>query len=377
MEQRRIKISDIVIGQPLPWDVYDAGSHLLLRKGHIIDRIQQVEVLMERGLFVEAKNAQKKDPVQTVPKERPSALRLINLVYKRLERLLLNVNTEADVQAKIFEVAKAIAFAVDINSDVALACILLNQSVGNYPVRHCIDTAVVSLLIARALKTAPEETLALTAAALTMNIGMLAHQNRLNSVQGVLSEQDASIIRNHPQQGLAILRQAGISNETWLSYVLMHHENEDGSGYPFGKKGDEIPVNAKILSLADRYCARVSARNYRKSLLPNAALRDILLMEKNNISPVYATMFIRELGTYPTGSFVRLENGEVGVVTGKGSTTTAPLVHALIGPRGAPLSFPIKRDTSKQLFSIREVLSEDQANIRFSMQQIWGDEASL
>jgi HD-GYP domain-containing protein (c-di-GMP phosphodiesterase class II) len=377
MEQRRIKVSDVTIGQPLPWDVYDSENQLLLRKGHVVERVQQVEALMIRGLFVDTKISPRKDPVQAAPKERPSVVRLISLAHKRLERLLFNVSNEADAQAKILEVAQAIAFAADLNSDIALACILHNQTAGSYPVRHCIDTAVVSLLIARSLKKTPDEIKALIGAALTMNVGMLKQQDRLHDIQGPLSEQDTSFIRNHPQQSVTVLRAAGIDNEDWLSYVLMHHENEDGSGYPLGKKGADIPLNAKILSLADRYCARVSERNYRKSLLPNAALRDILVGEKDTMDPMLATIFIKELGVYPTGTFVRLENGEVGVVTGKGSKTISPIVHALIGPRGAPLSFPIKRDTSKQLFSIREVLTEDQANVRFSMQQVWGNEASL
>jgi HD-GYP domain-containing protein (c-di-GMP phosphodiesterase class II) len=304
-------------------------------------------------------------------------LRVVNLANKRLERLLFNMAAETEVESKILEVVQALSFAVNINSDIALACILLNQTNGRYPVRHCVDAAIVSLLIARALKISADQTKAMAAAALTMNIGMLRHQERLQEIQGELSEQDAGIIRDHPQQGVVLLQQAGVTNAEWLSYVLMHHENENGSGYPGGKKGGEIPLCAKIISIADRYCARVSTRNYRKSLLPNAALRDILVAEKNNIDPALATAFIRELGTFPTGSFVRLENGEVCVVTGKGSTTTSPIVHALIGPRGVPLTFPIKRDTSKQLCTIREVLSEDQANIRFSMQQVWGDEARL
>lgn len=377
MDQRRIKMSDITIGEPLLWDVYDAGNHLLLRKGHVIEREHQVEALMERGLFVDAKATQKKDVPQPVKRETPSALRLINLAYKRLERVLFNMAGEADAADKILEIVQALTFAININSDVALASILLNQTVGRYPVRHCIDTSIVSILVARALKVSVEQTKAMSAAALTMNIGMLRDQERLQEVQGKLSETDAGVIRNHPQQSARILRQAGVTSEDWLSYVLLHHENEDGTGYPCGKRGNEIPLCAKIILIADRYCARVSIRNYRKSLLPNAALRDILVADKKSIDPALATAFIRELGTFPTGSFVRLENGEVSVVTGKGSATTSPIVHALIGPRGVPLSFPIKRDTSKQLFAIREVLSEEQASIRFSLQQVWGDEASL
>lgn len=371
-------MSDLVLGKPLPWDVYDATGHLLLSRGYIIERANQVESLVERGLFVDAKSMA---PKQAAPpakvQELPSVVRLINLSNKRLERLLFNIAVETDAANKILEVARAIIYATKINSDIALASILLNQEAGNYPVRHCIDTAVVSLLISNALKKSDDEILMITAAALTMNIGMLRQQEMLQSTERALTEAEIKVIKDHPEEGVNLLKAAGVDNEIWLSNVLLHHENEDGSGYPLGKAGKDIPDTVKIISIADRYCARVSGRNYRKALLPNAALRDILLSDKKNIDPVLVTCFIRELGIYPTGTFVRLENGEIGVVTGKGETTTTPVVHALIGPRGAPLSFPIKRETSKQLYSIREVLHEDQAAIRFSMQQLWGDEARL
>ncbi|MGZ3241099.1 MAG: HD-GYP domain-containing protein [Burkholderiaceae bacterium] len=378
MDQHRINMSDIVIGEALPWDVFDAGGHLLLSRGYVVERAHQVEALVERGLFVDAKSIEKKSqPKPAKIQELPSVLRLINLANKRLERLLFNLANEADAKDKILEVAKALVYATKINPDVALACILLNQEAGSYPVRHCVDTALVSLLVATSMKKSPDEILTITAAALTMNVGMLRQQEAMQNSAEPLSEADKKLIHDHPQESVNLLKSVGIDNPDWLSYVLQHHENEDGSGYPSGKSSHDITECAKIISIADRYCARVSGRSYRKSLLPNAALRDILLADKKNIDPALTTCFIRELGIYPTGTFVKLENGEVGVVTGKGDTTTTPIVHALIGPRGAPLSFPIKRDTAKQLFSIREVLDEDKAAMRFSMQQLWGDEAKL
>ena len=378
MEQRRISMSDIVVGKPLPWDVYDSNNKLLLRKGHVVQREQQVEMLVMRGLFVITKGVETASPAAVArPVERPSALRMINLAGKRLERLLYNLHNESELQPKIAEVVTALTCAVKLNSDVALASILLNQDTIAYPVRHGIDTAIVSMLVARVMNRTAEETQAMMAAALTMNVGMLRHHEELHRRETPLSPEEEAVIRGHPEQSVSLLRQAGIDDETVLNYVLLHHENEDGSGYPFGKSDAEIPGNVKIIALADRYCARVSARLYRKAMLPNAALRDILLSEKKNIDPMLAASFIRELGTYPTGTFVRLVNGEVGVVTGRGSTTTTPVVHALVGPRGAPLSFPIRRETHKELHAIREVLHESQAGVRVNMQQVWGADASL
>lgn len=315
------------------------------------------------------------DSAQSGLPEQPSVLRQINLVNQRLEHLLFNLATESGAQEKIYAIAGDLIAAVDRNRDIALACILLNQTAGHYAIRHGVDTAVVAILIARSLEEMPEEVLTITAAALTMNVGMLQRQEQLQARMDAISQQEQAFIHGHPQAGVDMLKQAGIKNPDWLSYVLLHHENEDGSGYPFGKAAHEIPLNVKIISLADRYCARVSLRNYRKSLLPKAALSDILLADNNNIDPMLTACFIRELGTYPTGTFVRLESGELGVVTGCSTNATAPLVHVLLGADGVPLPTPLRRATMRPRYAVRELISEEPAALRVDMQQLWGAEA--
>jgi HD-GYP domain-containing protein (c-di-GMP phosphodiesterase class II) len=378
VDKKRIGMSNIVVGEPLPWDVVDANNRLLLKRGYIIERIQQVEALVERGMYIGGSFIASKPEIAVAkPKEIPSALHLINLISKRLERLLLNIGNETGVEAKLIEVAKTVDHACTISPDVAHASILLNRDGGSYPVRHCVDTAIVAVLIAKSLKKASDEITALTAAALSMNVAMIRLQEELQHQKTELTELERKIINNHSQEGVDILKSAGVDNKDWLSFILLHHENEDGSGYPNGVSGDAISQSAKIISLADRYCARISSRSYRKALLPNSALRDMLITDKEHISPMLIKCFIDALGIYPAGTFVRLENGEIAVVTGKGKSTTTPIVHSYIGSRGDVLVDPIKRDTTKSPCTIREVISSEQAKFRFSMQRIWGDSAGI
>ncbi|HJV82621.1 HD-GYP domain-containing protein [Noviherbaspirillum sp.] len=380
-DQRRLSIADLVVGEPLPFDVYGEGNKLLLRRGYIVESERLAEELVQRGVFIDAgqaeRLAQAKKEAQAARLEIPSALRFINLATKRLERLLYNLNNEDNAQGKILEVAKALSYAFDINADIAIASVFLNQAAANYAVRHCVDTALIAQLISRAMKKSPDEIQVTMAAALTMNIAMLRQQDQLENKQEPLTPSETEIIRTHAEKGVEILKQVGVTDPAWLSYVELHHENEDGSGYPLGKEIKQIPQNAKILALADRYCASVSIRRYRKTLLPSAALRDVLLPDGKPSDPMLAAYFIKELGPQPPGSFVRLQNGEIAVVTRKGKAANTPIVHSFIGPRGAPLSFPIQRDTGKELYAIRELLSGQQASLRFSMQQLWGEEAAL
>lgn len=376
-EQQRLSMSDLIIGQPIPWDVYGTGNKLLLRRGHVLENQHQAEELVERGLFIDGALVERPSQPPPLPhSETPSALRFINMAAKRLERLLYNLNNESELQAKFLEVTKALTYAANINADIALASLQLNHATANYAVRHCIDTALLTHFVTRAMHKEPVECQSIMAAALTMNIGILRQQDQWHASEHPLSDAEIIQLKAHPHHGADMLAEAGIRDQTWLTCVRMHHEDADGSGYPLGAQVGPIPDSAKILAIADRYCAAVSARKYRKTLLPGAALRDILMHDGKAADPVIAAYFIKELGTTPPGTLVQLQSGEIGVVTQRPGASPSPVVHAFIGPRGAPLSFPIKRDTAKQLHGIRDVLPWDRATLRFSMQQIWGNEAA-
>jgi HD-GYP domain-containing protein (c-di-GMP phosphodiesterase class II) len=370
---KRIRAADIQLGEPLAWDVYDATDNLLLRKGFVIRNETQIDALVRRGLYVADVDAASFNSNANSAVEPPSALRLINDANKQLGRLLDNIHNETNVESKIAMISRA----VDVNENVALATILLNRSAGIYSVRHCIDTAIVCVTIIRQMSIPRQEAADLLSAALTMNVGMLRPQEQMQTRATNLSAEDRAIIREHPQTGMKILQQAGITNQAWLLNVLMHHENEDGSGYPNGAVGADIPRGAKIIAFADRYCAKISPRAYRKALFPNAALRKVLLEGKHSIDQTLATPVMRALGIYPPGTVVRLTNGETGIVTRKGTSTTTPIVHALIGPRNAALAFPIQRDTSLPLYAVRDLVGETATPINVTMQQLWGEGASL
>jgi HD-GYP domain-containing protein (c-di-GMP phosphodiesterase class II) len=380
-DQRRISLADISIGEPLPWDVYGQDNKLLLKRGQVIVNVRQVESLLAHGLFVNAgedpESARAKaQERERAAKEQPSALRFINLATKRLERILYNLSNEPNPRAAIPEVVKALHYAAAVNADIALASILLNQAAASYAVRHCVDTALLAQQVARAMKKSEAEIQAIMAACLTMNLAMLRQQDQLQVKTEPLSPKDLELVKTHPAESARLLRQAGIDDADWLEYVLMHRELDNV--VPSVEGGiREIPQNAKLVTLADRYCAAVAFRKYRKTLMPAMALRDVFIKNGKPSDPMLAAYFVKELGTYPIGSLVRLQSGEIAVVTKRGKAPAAPGVHAIIGPRGAPLSFPIARDTGKDLYLVREAVAGEAATIRFSMQQLWGNEAAL
>lgn len=118
-------------------------------------------------------------------------------------------------------------------------------------------------------------------------------QNILNKV-GELSEEEWEEIRKHPQIGYHI-----VSSSSDISFfgesVLAHHEKYDGSGYPKGLKGDEIPLMARILSIADAYDAMVSYRPYRKTKTRDEAIEEIRKYSGTQFDPKIVEIFISKV----------------------------------------------------------------------------------
>ena len=304
-----------------------------------------------------------------------SILQALNQLNKRLERTLMHLRDEASADTELRAISSELIATVRRDPDIALGALFLNQIAGPYAVRHCIETAIVVSLIGRAMGKSDGELLLVTAAALTMNVGMVRQADVFQSREGALSSEERALVRRHPRDSVELLRWAGVTDEEWLDYVLLHHENDDGSGYPEGRMGDEIAQNAKLIGLADRYCAFVSARNYRRSLVPPEALARLRAERAMPVDPAVLAHFARELGAYPPGTLVRLANGETGVVLWRGT----PEVHvcSLRDADGRMLTPEVHRNTDVAEHAIEEALHEDQARLRFTMKQVWGELASL
>ncbi len=366
MSIRQLTHGDVRIGELLPWDVCGENGALLVRRGYVPTTDSQLDALVARGFIDDPHHAAE----LAARAEPPSVVRLLNTATAQLAPLLQALAEGAGADG-VAGVAALVRQAVDVNPEVAVAAILHNQG-APYAIRHPIDTAVVALIVARAVKRPAGEQESMLRAALTMNVGMPA----LPEQQGALSDAERALVRAHPQRGVALLRQAGVQDAVWLACVQSHHENEDGSGYPQGLVGDAIAAPAKLVALADRYCARIARRAWRKPMLPNAALRDILLEARHALDAQLGAVLIRELGIYPVGTYVRLLNGEIAVVTRKGVNSTTPHVQSIIGPRGAKLDVFLQRDTRSDLSAIREVLDAGQVDAVFRMDQVWGREAA-
>lgn len=375
VDHQRIAEAHLAVGEPLQWDVHDAQGHLLLRKGYVLENETQIERLVDSGLYVKRDELAATEKAASEGTATSAVIPLLEAREIEDQAAAALKQGDIDIAASVASIIVRLRKACEINADIALAFIQLRQR-GAYATRHQVDTALLCCLVGASMKLAERDLDTLLSAALTMNLGMLEVQDKLNTITGELAPAVKQAIRAHPQKSVDKLKQLGVSDSDWLELVLQHHESEDGSGYPAGLTGEHISLGAKILNIADRYCARITPRGDRPLALPSVALRDLLLERGRLVSPEVAAHFIKVLGIYPPGTMVRLMNGEIGVVTKRAQQGATPWVHAVIGPFGADLEFPIRRKTSDELHAIKEGVDTRKYRMPFRMYPIWGKEAA-
>jgi putative nucleotidyltransferase with HDIG domain len=140
---------------------------------------------------------------------------------------------------------------------------------------HSRNVAAISVRVGRELGLGERELQLLELAAAVHDLGKLAVPAEIIGKPGALDEAEWTAMRRHPTAGAELLEPCDAPPEV-LQIVRSHHERWDGAGYPDGLEGDEIPLGARILAVADAYCAMIESRPYRTTRRPAAARAELL-----------------------------------------------------------------------------------------------------
>jgi diguanylate cyclase (GGDEF)-like protein len=126
------------------------------------------------------------------------------------------------------------------------------------------------------------------------DLGKLAIPEEILRKPAALNESEQLVLQRHPQIGYRMLESLGV--EPIAEWVLHHHERWDGDGYPDRLRGEEIPLGARIIFVADAYDAMTSERVYRKPLSPREALEELQACAGSQFDPAIVEAFSQELG---------------------------------------------------------------------------------
>ena len=161
----------------------------------------------------------------------------------------------------------------------------------------------------------PREVLVdLATGGMLLDIGKAALPEELFKHPGPLSPEAVVAMRSHVAEGLKVFDDSGLQG-AWARDILAgHHERHDGSGYPNGLKGDQIPLAARMGGIIDTYDAICSDRPHAKGASRHAALQAVYRASDKLYQGEVVEQFLQCLSVYPTGSLVELSTGEVAMV---------------------------------------------------------------
>ncbi|MDR2168430.1 MAG: HD-GYP domain-containing protein [Clostridiales bacterium] len=188
------------------------------------------------------------------------------------------------------------------------------KSYDDYTYAHSLSVAVISLALGKHLGLDAQTLKSLGMAAILHDIGKIKVSAELINKPGKLTDSEFETIKTHSEVGAAFLEGAEVGDRTLWCAVRSHHEKIDGTGYPRGLKGDNIPLFGRIISVADVYDAITSYRSYRNPMPPSEAFEVLMAGVGTAFDYEIISAFTRAVELYPINSILVLSNKRMGVV---------------------------------------------------------------
>ena len=185
---------------------------------------------------------------------------------------------------------------------------------GDYTYNHSLRSSVLATVFGRYLGLSEDELISLASGVLLADIGKTKIKRSLLNIKEKLSSSDKILVRSHVELGVEMLATEHDIDHSTLVIVETHHERFNGSGYPYGLVGTEIPFFGQIAGLVDVFDAITNKKSYGKHLTPAQAM-DWLHSQKDKLfSGKLIEDFVQAIGLYPPGTIVELTDDSIGLV---------------------------------------------------------------
>jgi len=175
--------------------------------------------------------------------------------------------------------------------DIAKLLLTLINAKDRYTYGHTEQVMVFSWLMAKQLNLPKAQIRAIRLAALLHDIGKIDIGQEVLNKNGALSEDEWEQIRQHPKWGANILRPFKDLQEI-VPLVLHHHERYNGKGYPFGLQGEDIPLGARIITVADSFDAMTTNRPYKRAMNSEEAVEELRKEAGKQFDPAIVEAFL-------------------------------------------------------------------------------------
>lgn len=184
----------------------------------------------------------------------------------------------------------------------------------NYTYNHAVSSSVWAVSFGRHLGFPKQKLQSLALGAMLFDIGKMKLPDKLINNPKRYNQFEYELVKKHTDYSLEILRNTqGIDSDV-IEMVATHHERHNGSGYPNGMAGNQIPILGKIAGIVDCYDAIISDRVFATALSPHDTVKKLYDWRDIDFQAELVEQFIQVVGIYPVGTVIELSDGRVGVI---------------------------------------------------------------
>jgi HD-GYP domain-containing protein (c-di-GMP phosphodiesterase class II) len=277
----------------------------------------------------------------TVRAEAGEARDAYRTLGKHHKELMDRATIRGDVQTE--ELRRAIQPAIDsvLRNPNALAWEVFSRkrSTGNY--NRSVGTAIWCLMFGRHLGFDRDMLEDLAMGGMLLDIGNSMLPKSIAATSGAITDEQKTMLRQHVEFGAKILADSQGVAQPVTDMVRCHHERFDGTGYPQGMFGNQIPPFGRIAGIADCYDAMTSDATYSEPMAAYDAARALNEMRGKEFAAEVVEQFLATMGMFPVASLVELNDGSVAIVLEQNPyNVLRPKVLLLLDQNKAPLPQP-------------------------------------
>jgi len=268
-------------------------------------------------------------------------------------------------ERKLASLAEIITDILRADNNMLLSLVHIFSYLGkqeDFLYAHSVNASILATNLGLAFGYGRSELINLCVSSLVHDLGYLKLPQEIINKPSKLTKEEFNHVKKHTIFGIELLSQIEGIPECATDVVHQHHEKVDGSGYPDGKRGDEISDYAKIVAIAEVYEAITHPRPYRREkIIPYQAVKTIVQEEKNSFAPEFVKVFLNSISPYPPGSFVLLNSGAIGrVISVNKKHPLRPKVEIFFDADGKPPETPMRVDLAKvPVVNIDKALDEN------------------
>ena len=332
-----LKLEDVKIGMILGEDLFDNHGRLMFSKNLKIDSLMikkinelffeenfQIKINSEKPYkeiadLLEVKSENKSingKEIKNISKYKQEISREFDEFHNDMKSLFIELeqnssnNLKDDFRKFLNKINNRLMNNALITDMDLINEVVKEQKVEDYLFNHSVNVAIIGNLIGKWLDLGKEDIKILTLGGLVHDIGKLKIDKKILDKPEKLTEEEFEEVKKHPSYSHKILTEMGYNEEKLLRAVTLHHEREDGTGYPLGIKSKNIPIHSKIIAIADIFDAMTSNRVYDKKMNIFKVMEKFQKEMFGKLDYKMVTLFIKKFLEFYIGSEVTLNTGD-------------------------------------------------------------------